>query len=145
MVSLCFKSSFVFMKSNSAKCNRKTKSQDAMTIYFAYFHSVVKHATIFQLIHITVNIQNKIVRIMVVQNLQIHVEVSLRDISTVPCQYIFSLMNFTVNKKIFKQIHLYTVSLPGLCTTSYKKKSEPHIFSEKCSFCWNKHFQQFIT
>jgi hypothetical protein len=38
-----------------------------------------------EVIHLTVKIQNKIVRIMVWQNLQLQVEVCLKDSSTVPC------------------------------------------------------------
>jgi len=62
-----------------------------MIIYFDCFHPVVQYATFFcvcvygVVIRLTVKIQNKIFRIMVCQNLQLQVEICLRDTSTIPC------------------------------------------------------------
>jgi hypothetical protein len=39
------------------------------------------------------------------------------EILPVPCQYILSLMNFIINnRKIFQQIHVYTLLIEGMIT-----------------------------
>jgi hypothetical protein len=47
-----------------------------------------------------------------------------------PHGYIFSLMNFAVNKNIFKQIQLYALSIHGIRTTSIDQLLDLNAFKK---------------
>jgi hypothetical protein len=92
------------------------------SIFFAYFHSVVKYGIMFwgnlSNSRKIFTLQKKIIRIMV----GAHPRTSCRrlfknlEILSVPSQYIYSLMNFFV-KKIFRQTHQYTTLIREISTT----------------------------
>jgi hypothetical protein len=52
------------------------------------------------------------------------------EILPVPCQYIFSLMNFLIIKKIFKQIHQYTVLIQGISNIIIDQLPTYHAFGK---------------
>ena len=92
------------------------------SIYYAYVHSITNYGIIFW-----VNSSNsvkiftlhkKIFRIMAGAQPRMSCRILFKQLQTlpVPRQYKLPLMNFiNNNKEIFKQIHLYTILIQGIC------------------------------
>jgi hypothetical protein len=82
------------------------------SIYYAYFHSVIKYRIIF-LVNSSNNgkiftLQKKIVRIMARAQPRTSDRNLFKQLENlpVPCQYIFSLMNFIINNQEILQISI---------------------------------------
>jgi len=92
------------------------------SIYYAYVHSITNYGIIFW-----VNSSNsvkiftlhkKIFRIMAGAQPRMSCRILFKQLQIlpVPRQYKLPLMNFiNNNKEIFKQIHLYTILIQGIC------------------------------
>jgi hypothetical protein len=59
------------------------------------------------------------------------------EILPLPCEYIFTLMNFVVNK----QEHFQTVLTLGTGTIFTDQLPTFHVF-KKCILCWHQNLQQ---
>jgi hypothetical protein len=120
------------------------------SVYFACFYSVIQYGIIswgnssnskgiFTL-------QKKIIRIMAVakpRNLCRSLFKKL-EILPLPCEYIFSLMNFIVNNLELFQTNSTKHSV-NIRNKNYLHGlvCQPFMFSERCSQCWHKNLQVY--
>jgi hypothetical protein len=107
-------------------------------IYFAYFHSIMKYGIIFggnsSSSKNVFTLQKKVIRIIAGVKPR-HSSRNLfkrLEILPLPCEYIFSLMNFIVNN-CFRLIPLYTV-LTQAISTNYINRLPISCF-QKSAFC----------
>jgi hypothetical protein len=104
------------------------------SIYYAYFRSIIKYEIVF--CSNSSNswkifaLQKKIVRIMAGQQPRTSCKSQLKQLQIlpVPCQYIFSVMNFTVSNQETFQIHLYTILIQGIITICIDQMPTYHVF-----------------
>jgi hypothetical protein len=121
------------------------------SIYYAYFHSVIKYRIIFFLLTLqTVKIftlQKKIVRIVA----GVKPRTSCRslfkqlEILPVPCQYILSLMKCIINNQENFKINLPIHNINTRNKHHFRTKCCSVLLQKKCILCWHKSFQQFTT
>jgi len=121
------------------------------SIYYAYVDSIINYRIIFW-----VNSSNsgkiftshkKIVRIMADAQPRMSRRILFKQLQIlpVPCHYKLPLTNFiNNNKEIFKQIHLYTILIQGICLIFVEQMST-YLVIKKYILCWHKNFQQFTT
>jgi hypothetical protein len=117
------------------------------SIYFAYFQSIMKCGIIFwgnlSSSKRIFTLQKKIIRIMAGAKPRNSCRSLFKELEILPlpCEYIFSLMNFIINNpEIFRQIQLYTVPTQGTGTIFRDQLPSFHVFrkvlttlASKCS------------
>jgi hypothetical protein len=76
------------------------------------------------------------------QNLELHVENTEKEMLPVPCQYTFSLMNFNVNKEKF-QTNPSVHSINTGKKHHLQRQIAAFNVSEKYILCWHHNIQKF--
>jgi hypothetical protein len=118
------------------------------SIYFTYFHSVMKYGIVFGVNSpsstIIFTLQKRTVRIIAgvksrtsCRNLFMRSEVLPR-----PCEYIFTLMKFVVNNKDYLQTNsvIHSVNTRNMDHLQ-QIKCQIFIFSKKCILYWHKNLE----
>jgi hypothetical protein len=123
-------------------CSTLTTFNTLKSIYFEYFHSIITYGIIFwgnssnsRKIFIMVRARHTTSCRSLFQKL---------EILPVPCQYIFSLMNFLVNNQEDFQTNSsgHTVLIQGI-STIFIDQLPACLVLEKCLLFWHQNFQQF--
>jgi hypothetical protein len=112
-----------------------SKTDTLKPIYFACFHSRIKYGITFGGNSCNsgkiFTLQNKIIRIMAGVKLRSRSLFKRLEILTLPCEYIFSLKNFTVNN------HEYFHANSALHSVNTRNMHDLHIQAAKLS-CFQK-------